>query len=53
LKIAQDVFKQSFELYTWGNIYFIVTNGLIELCTNMKVNTSIQNMSKIPICLVY
>lgn len=48
LKIAQDVFKQAFELYTWGNVYFIVTNGLIELCTNMKVNTSIQNMSKIP-----
>jgi hypothetical protein len=51
------VFKQPYELHTWGEIYSIITNALVNLCTNMKVSKSIQRMSKLLgnkfICEIY
>jgi len=45
---AQDIFKHPYELHTWGEIYYIITNAFVSLCTNMKVKKSIQNISRLP-----
>jgi len=47
LKI-KEAFKQPYDMYTWGEIYCIFTTALIELCTNIKVNKSINKMSRLP-----
>jgi hypothetical protein len=41
-------FVHPYELYTWGEIYTIITSALIGLCVNMKVTKTIQKLSKIP-----
>ena len=37
----EEVFKLPYELYTWGEIYSLVTKALIGLCTSMKVQDSV------------
>jgi len=44
----QEVFQTSFENYTWGEIYCNITKALVGLCTSMKVNKSLQKMSRLP-----
>jgi hypothetical protein len=41
----QEVFKLPYEMYTWGEIYSLITKALIGLCINMKVHKSIQKLS--------
>jgi len=33
----EEVFKLPYEMYTWGEIYSLITKALIGLCTSMKV----------------
>jgi hypothetical protein len=44
----QEVFKLPYEMYTWGEIYSLVTKALIGLCINMKFHKSIQKFSHLP-----
>lgn len=42
-----NLFQTYFENYTWGEIYCNITKALIRLCTSMKVNMSLQKMSRL------
>jgi hypothetical protein len=44
----QEVFKLPYDMYTWGEIYSLITKALIGLCVNMKVHKSIQKLSHLP-----
>lgn len=44
----QEVFQTYFETYTWGEIYCNVTKSFVGLCTSMKVNKSLQKLSRLP-----
>lgn len=39
----QEVFQLPFELYTWREIYSLITKTLVSLCTSSKVNRSLEN----------
>jgi hypothetical protein len=41
----QEVFKLPYEMYTWGEIYSLITKDLIKICTDTKVHRSIQKLS--------
>ena len=43
-----DTFQFPFDSYTWGEIYIIITKTMVGLCTNMKMNNSLQKMSRLP-----
>jgi hypothetical protein len=40
----QEVFKLPYEMYTWGEIYSLITKALIGLCTSMKVQNSVSKL---------
>ena len=40
----QEVFKLPYEMYTWGEIYSLITEALIGLCTSMKVHNLYQSL---------
>ena len=44
----QEMFQLPFESFTWQEIYSIITKVLVNLCTSMKVNKSLQKMSILP-----
>jgi hypothetical protein len=44
----KEVFKLPYEMYTWGEIYYLITKAQIGLCVNMKVHKSIQKLSHLP-----
>jgi hypothetical protein len=44
----QEVFKLPYEMYTWGEIYSLITKALIGLCTSMKVQNSVSKLSYLP-----
>ena len=44
----QEVFKLPYEMYTWGEIYSLITKALIGLCTNLKVQNSVSKLSYLP-----
>jgi hypothetical protein len=44
----EDNFKLPYETYTWGEIYSIITNTLIGLCTSMKIQHSVSKSSYLP-----
>jgi hypothetical protein len=44
----QEVFKLPYEMYTWGEIYSLITKALIGLCTSMKVQSSVSKLSYLP-----
>jgi len=44
----QEVFKMPYEVYTWGEIYSLITKALIGLCVNMKVHKSVDKLSHLP-----
>jgi hypothetical protein len=44
----EEVFKLPYELYTWGEIYSLITKALIGLCTSMKVQNSVSKSSYLP-----
>jgi hypothetical protein len=44
----QEVFKLPYEMYTWGEIYSLITKALIGLCVNMKVQNSVSKLSYLP-----
>jgi len=44
----QEVFKPPYEMYTWGEIYSLITKALIGLCVNMKVQHSVSKLSYLP-----
>jgi len=44
----QEVFKLPYEMYTWGEIYSLITKALIGLCVNMKVQNYVSKLSYLP-----
>ena len=44
----QEVFKLPYEMYTWGEIYSLITKALIGLCVQIKVHNSISKLSHLP-----
>ena len=43
---VQKYFVHPYELYTWEQIYTIITSALVGLCANMKATNSIPKLSK-------
>jgi hypothetical protein len=44
----EEVFKLPYELYTWGEIYSLITKTLVGLCTSMKIQNSVSKSSYLP-----
>lgn len=44
----QEVFKLPYEMYTWGEIYSLITKALVGLCVNLKVQNSVSKLSYLP-----
>jgi hypothetical protein len=44
----QEVFKLPYEMYTWGEIYSLITKALVGLYVNLKVQNFVSKLSYMP-----